>query len=825
MRDVQFPTLSSIVLCSILAACSGGGFGPARSVLPGVSGFRIERFGALPVPFDERFARPIRRALPITAAQLGGFTHINPITTQPGPASRRVQNTSDADNGGQSGYIIAPGSASGDGSIYVAMTAYDDAWITTPTDGPFNSVNAPTSHGPNGNCIEIVTNYYNGFGTPGTTVDQVQFYDFCANNGHGAFVGAIPIDADFIRDYVRMYADDPRGLPRYVSAVIHYAGDGRWHAYLYDASLMQYVDYYDSSSGASTTELGGEGWSIFETHYNGGACGTLPDASVTGVNVRTSAGWQPLEEAQVFSYMWGTCFTPPLSDPYYLPVFNVGPAVAWTVTSQSTPALSEYARTILADAPAAYYRLDDNGPTAADSSGVAPPLSGTYGANVNTRGPSLLSVEAADGAAQFNGGSAVPASVISIPGAPRLQPVQSLTVEAWVSVGRADTTPVDLVSYGSYGSEPAAQAYTLQLLPNGAIGAAISTAGGRAFVAGNTILAPHRPYLVDATYDGSNLAIDVDGSPDASVPLTGQLTYPPARVAQTLSLGAAVGSSGQALVGTLDEVAVYRTALTPARIAAHWTAGSGLAVAPPVSEYVSAVRWDSPLAFYRLSDATNVAVDATANHIDAAYGAAVERDVAGLVLTDLTNNGAQFPGGASSPAAAVTTGRTIELEPPQTVSVEAWLELTSDPAETTDLVSYGPHALGQPYTLQVFANGTVGMLVSTTTGTGVVHGRTVLGRSVPHIVDATYDGTIMKIYVDGALDNSEPLTGPLDYRAESPADGLSMGTSFDDPGGLAFAGELDDVAVYGRALSAQRVWAHWAAGTGHVAAPAARERR
>lgn len=822
MRYVQTAKLWSIIVCSILAACNSGGFRQTRDVLPATTRSETPRPGALPAPFDERSAKPIRRSLPISAAQLAGWTHINPIAAEQGATVHRTQNTGDADNGGQAGYIINPGSLSGDGSIYVAMTAYDDAWITTPTDGPYNTVNAPTSHGPNGNCIETVTNYYNGFGTPGTSVGQIQFYDFCANGGQGAFVGAIPIDTDFIRDYVRTYADDARGLPRYVSAVIHSAGDGRWHAYLYNASLMAYVDYYDSPSGASTTVLGAEGWSIFETHYNGGPCSTLPDVSVAGLKIRTPAGWQPLDQAAVSSYMWGTCFTPPLSDPYYLPVFDISPAVAWTVASLTVPALSEYARTVLADAPAGYYRLGDASATAVDSSGVAPALNGTYGANVRSGAPSLLAVEAGNGAAQFNGGTAVPANVIAIPAAPRLEPAQSLSVEAWVSIGGPSTSAVDLVSYGT----APAQAYTLQLLPNGTIAAAISTASGREFVAGKTILAAHRPYLVDATYDGSNLAVYVDGALDANAPVTGPLSYVSDGAANGLSLGAAFGSTAVALIGTLDEVAVYGTALTPARIAAHWTAGSGLAVAPPVSEYVSAVRWDSPVAFYRLSDPTNVALDATANHVNATYGAQVVRDVAGLVTTDLTNDGADFPGGPSSPTVGVTGGRNLELEPPQTVSIEAWLEIASFPAATVDLVSYGSEALGQPYALRLFANGTVGMVVSTTSAPGrdLVQGRTVLRLGVPHIVDATYDGTNMKISVDGALDNSQTMTGPIDYGKAPPQDGLSIGTAFDDGDESAFAGELDDIAIYGRALSAQRVWAHWAAGTGHVQEPASERR-
>ncbi len=758
-----------------------------------------------------------RATLPIGAAQLAGVPHINPSATRQGLAVRRPQNSADQDGGGQSGYLIAPGVTSGDGSIYVAMTAYDTAWVTTPTDGYYNTVNAPTSHGPNGNCIETVTNYYNGFGTPGTTVDQVQFYDFCADKGAGAFVGAIPIDADFVRDYVRVYADDDHPMPRYISAVIHSALDRRWHAYLYNASLMQYVDYYDSPAGANATVLGSEGWSIFETHYNGGDCSTLPDTSETGIRVRTAAGWQPLPGNAVSSYSWGTCFSPPLSVPYYVPVFQTTPSVAWTVTSEVAPALSEYARAIRADTPAAYYRLGDSGPSAADSSGIVPALNGTYGANVRRAAASLLAEEAANGAAQFPGGASVAANFVGVPPAQRLQPTQSVSLETWISIGGPGSGTVDLVSYGP---EAAGQAYTLQLLPSDVAAAYITTPGGYGYVSGSTVLAANRPYLLDVTYDGANLRVYVDGALDGSAAVTGMLNY--ARVDSTngLSLGSAFSSNRKAFAGTLDEVAIFGTALTARQIAAHWTAGSGVSVAPPVSGYAAAVLAAAPLAFYRLSDASAIAADASADHLNAAYGSAVERDVVGLLSTDATNDGALFPGGASSPNSAVTTARNVLLEPKQKVSIETWLKASATPAGTVDLVSYGPELLGQPYTLQWFPDGTVGMYVTTTSGSGwgFARGKTPLTLGQRHLIDTTYDGSVMKVYLDGNVDASQALTGPLNYGNVSAPDGLSIGTAFDTKRS-AFAGELDDVAIYGQALTPQTVAAHWAAGSGQALAP------
>jgi hypothetical protein len=799
-----------LISSAMVSGCAGGGH-----VAPLVPAARARAAGAVtfPAPFDERSMHALAGSLPITAAQLRGVPHLSPSVTLSRASSRAPENSASDDDGGQSGYIVTPGSGAGDGSIYVAMTAYDDAWVTTPTNGSYNTVNAPTTHGPNGNCIETVTNYYNGFGTPGTTVDQVQFYDFCANGGQGGFVGALPMNAQFVRDYVRTYADPVDPLPRYISSVVHSAVDDRWHAYLYDATLGQYVDYYDSAVGANSQVQGGEGWSIFETHYYSGACSTLPDVSAEALQIRTPAGWQPLNADEAYSYAEGACFTPPLSVPYYAPAFAAAPTVAWTVTSHAAPAVSEYARSVRADAPLAYYRLGDSGIVAVDSSGSGSPHNGTYGASVTRGAPSLLAVEASNAAAGFPGGKSTAANIVRVAPAATLEPTAAVSIEGWVDVTHANAGgTTDLISYGA---ASLGQPYTLQLLPGATLALSIVTTNGRASVAGATVLAPGKPYFVAGTYDGSRLCVYVDGVLDGSAPVTGALDY--AQVSNGLAIGSAFASPRQAFTGSLDEVAVYGSALTAGQIASHWTAGAG--VAPPAaSAYAAAVMSAAPLAYYRLDDATPVALDAGANHLNAHYGAAVEREMPSLIGADPTNNAAVFPGGTSTPNVAVSTARSPALEPSAAVSIETWVDTPARSPATADLVSYGPMKLGQPYTLQLLANGTAAMSVSTAAGLGYVSGQTPLSLGTPHLIAATYDGTTMSLYVDGSLDAAATHAGALSYADESPAYGLSIGTAFASTR-PAFAGTLDDVAVYGTALSAAQVAAHWSAGSGHVAGP------
>ncbi|MGW4214880.1 glycoside hydrolase family 2 TIM barrel-domain containing protein [Lentzea sp. NPDC004789] len=83
-----------------------------------------------------------------------------------------------------------------------------------------------------------------------------------------------------------------------------------------------------------------------------------------------------------------------------------------------------------------------------------------------------------------------------------------------------------------------------------------------------------------------------------------------------------------------------------------------------------------------------------------------------------------------------------------------------------------------------------------------------------HRVSGTYDGTAVRLYIDGAEAGSLPFTGAIDYSAADVNIGRDFEMSWTDPSnvGRLASGDVDDVRIYDRALSADELKAATPAG-------------
>lgn len=218
---------------------------------------------------------------------------------------------------------------------------------------------------------------------------------------------------------------------------------------------------------------------------------------------------------------------------------------------------------MLADAPVGYWRLGEaSGTVASDSSGAA--RHGTLGGDVTLGVAGALAADAST-AYRFGGVS----SVVTVADAPALAfaGTAAFAVEAWVRLDAAPTTYARLVAHEATG-----QGWALQFNTGDAGVRLVRSDGAGSDYLGwgaDATLALGTWHHVVATYDGATMALYVDGALKQTVGSTRAVVA----AATPLTLGKASHYPGQYLAGDLDEVAVYATALSAARVQAHYVAG------------------------------------------------------------------------------------------------------------------------------------------------------------------------------------------------------------------------------------------------------------
>ncbi len=228
-------------------------------------------------------------------------------------------------------------------------------------------------------------------------------------------------------------------------------------------------------------------------------------------------------------------------------------------TTQTTP--TGYRGTVLADNPVSYWRLGEaNGTTAADERAANP---GTYANNPTLGAAGLLTTDTANKAVSFDGTN----DNVKVANSASLNLTGSFSLEAWIK-------PATLPTAGNFASIlTKAESYTLQfngprleftIIQNGARKRLQAPVG--AVVAGAA-------YDVLATYDGATQRLYLNGKEVASTPLAGGASS----TTNPLYLGSWSGA-GEFFKGTIDDVAVYNTALSAAQASAHYGAATSTTV-------------------------------------------------------------------------------------------------------------------------------------------------------------------------------------------------------------------------------------------------------
>ena len=259
--------------------------------------------------------------------------------------------------------------------------------------------------------------------------------------------------------------------------------------------------------------------------------------------------------------------------------------------------------------------------------------------------------------------------------------------------------------------------------------------------------------------------------------------------------------------GTIDDVAVYPTALARADVVDHYVA-SGRTAPPsvvPADTYGASVFNDSPINFWRLDETTgDTAADTSDSGNTGQYSGGVTKGADGAL--EAQGTAATFNGSDGNVSSSNNSGG------PTNYSAELWFKTTTN--DGGKLIGFGSNQTGNSgaYDKQVY------MLNGGRLRFGVYNGGFDTIDSPPgqndgtwHHVVATQSASGMRLFLDNNLVGQNDVSTNQGYAGYWRVGGDNLNAWPDRPSSDYFAGTIDEVAIYGGALSATQVDDHYRA--------------
>ena len=515
----------------------------------------------------------------------------------------------------------------------------------------------------------------------------------------------------------------------------------------------------------------------------------------------------PTVQAMMLEVDW------PVIVPATLPLTASGAAGTASATVLAPKVLTPYDQVVEADSPVSHWKMGET-TVATDRKGVQnlPAIGSPIGVSdsiIANNSDDKSSVVDDTTNQRFGLGNS---GVLGIP-------YDSLvfTMEAWVK-------PLSLTALaGRVVSRSLARQYiTIDTL--GRIRTSLDNAGATLSINGPTV-SLGTVYHVASTYDGSTFIFYINGVEYVRQVLSGGGVAAPT---QPPTIGGA-DSIGSSINGVIDEVAWYNTALSPARVLAHYVAGTGipyltLAVTASASAslalkgpavvagtsaasatasfafytptaYDLEIDLDNPISHWKLGETTVATDRKNVRNLPATNGPITT--TAGIVNNNASGNASQFAS-AQSFNASPGTGVGVPWNT-ATWSAEVWVQSVASTANrkiTTRAASMGLVADVDEKPVARAAEAGTGTLRAATASTAMVSG------GIYHLV-AVADGTDVILYVNGVEAARTACVGNFGSTLEAPVIGDTA---------AGFSGIVDEVAWYGTALSPARVLAHYEAG-------------
>jgi len=216
----------------------------------------------------------------------------------------------------------------------------------------------------------------------------------------------------------------------------------------------------------------------------------------------------------------------------------------------------------MADQPAAYWRLNELfGLTAFDELG---PSNGAYAGGATLGAPGALANEASNTSVSFDGID----DSMTVTNAGALSMSTAVSVELWIK--RSKSGVLQAIAGKPTHGQSKLENYSLWLNAYNQLKMFVGDGNTSASVTAPAALDTNWHYVV-GTYDNATLRIYVDGALKASASSTVQLT--PNN--KGFYVARSSSSTSYNFGGSLDELAVYPTALSAAQILAHYNAAFG----------------------------------------------------------------------------------------------------------------------------------------------------------------------------------------------------------------------------------------------------------
>ncbi len=364
-----------------------------------------------------------------------------------------------------------------------------------------------------------------------------------------------------------------------------------------------------------------------------------------------------------------------------------------------------------------------------------------------------------------------------------LRPTSAITLDAWI-YPRDTGTDQHIISTAGSGPSPFGHDYYLRLVSN-SIEFRIND---DPLWAGGVIPSANQWYHIAATYDQSagTRKIYINGALANSNGYSAAINTGHTHV--TVGVNARVAAFGDSLAtfnGMIDEAGVYNRALSAAEIQAIYNAGSAgkckpVCIPPPTGILAWWPGDDNAGDIVGNSNGTPVGgATYAAGKVGRAFSFDGNDDYITIPHNVSQNPGAQITIDAWVMPTVLRTGATIlQKRSPSNVGGFVF-EPTGDDASALQFV--------------LMINGTY---YFATTPTGV------LTAGVWQHLAATYDGSAMKIYVDGVEKAGTPRTGMIDAVTAPMVIGRNVVTQ-----SMAWQGEIDEVELLNRALTQTEIQA------------------